>query len=204
MSSDHDDDLELTIRHKTATGLSGVGFQVWRGSLFLADYLLAHPGSVRSKTILEIGSGTGLTSITALLAGPKRILATDLPSQIHLIRENLAGNSKMLKTFITDTVDFQALALDVTKNEPFENIAESILDEIDVVLCADVVYDEDITKGEDPDCSFTKIAKIYFFLKGVSKRLARLCCCRKAASKNCQSRIFLTFRTVLSSCGSPI
>lgn len=43
-----------------------MGLQVWRGALLLSDYLLhLGPEKLKNSTILELGSGVGLTSIVA-------------------------------------------------------------------------------------------------------------------------------------------
>lgn len=39
--------------------------QVWRGALFLADYILFQWDLFQGRTVLELGAGTGLTSLVA-------------------------------------------------------------------------------------------------------------------------------------------
>jgi len=51
--------------HSVSTELNLVGLQVWRGAFLLADYILSHPDLFKDQTILELGSGVGLTSIVA-------------------------------------------------------------------------------------------------------------------------------------------
>ena len=59
------DEIEefIEIKHKIQSTLTEVGFQIWRGALFLADFALLHPGLFQDQIVLEIGAGTGLTSI---------------------------------------------------------------------------------------------------------------------------------------------
>ena len=64
-------ELEIVIEHRQHTKLSDVGLQVWRGSLLLSDYLLHHHQLVRDKSVLELGSGTGLSSIVAAFCGAR-------------------------------------------------------------------------------------------------------------------------------------
>ena len=137
--------LTIQIQHKTQTTLSDVGFQVWKGALFLADYLLENPGLLRDKTVLEIGSGTGLTAIAAKLCRPRRILATDLEPNLSLIRTNEAKNLDIATE--APAVELITLPLDVLDASPLKSIDEVFLDDVDVVLCADMIYDDDITKG---------------------------------------------------------
>ena len=42
-----------------------VGEQVWRGALFLCDYIMYNKDVFNNKCVLELGAGTGLTSIIA-------------------------------------------------------------------------------------------------------------------------------------------
>lgn len=51
--------------YSVSTELQLVGLQIWRGALVLADYILSHPHLFEKITILELGSGVGLTSIVA-------------------------------------------------------------------------------------------------------------------------------------------
>ncbi|XP_031347255.1 methyltransferase-like protein 22 isoform X3 [Photinus pyralis] len=57
----------IEIEHSKRTELSLVGLQVWRGALLLADWILYIREELikRNLKILELGSGTGLTSIVA-------------------------------------------------------------------------------------------------------------------------------------------
>lgn len=55
----------MFTEHRISTELNLVGLQVWRSALLLADYILSHPDIFINQTILELGSGVGLTSIVA-------------------------------------------------------------------------------------------------------------------------------------------
>lgn len=59
----------IRIEHTMATPLEDVGKQVWRGAFLLGDFILCNPVMFRGVTVLELGGGTGLTSIiTATIA----------------------------------------------------------------------------------------------------------------------------------------
>lgn len=51
--------------HSISTALNLVGLQVWRGAFLLADYILHNANLFHGQTVLELGSGVGLTSIVA-------------------------------------------------------------------------------------------------------------------------------------------
>jgi len=64
-------EMEMRIQHRTRTSLDEVGLQVWRGSLLLADYILHYHEYFIDKCVLEVGSGSGLSSIVASFCGAK-------------------------------------------------------------------------------------------------------------------------------------
>lgn len=132
-------DKSLMIEHKVSTELKLVGQQVWRGALLLADYVLSHPNSFKGKTILELGSGVGLTSIVASFLADQ-VICTDIRGMLKLIRRNFMRNLDHMKSkFIIAEVDF--LNLDWSER------LQKDLDAASIILAADVIYDEKITKG---------------------------------------------------------
>lgn len=84
------------------------GFRTWEAALFLGAYLCSSEGNhfVTSKSVLELGAGTGFLSIfCAKNLGAQRVLATDgsqevigdLRSNMHL---NELEGSEMMKTAV--------------------------------------------------------------------------------------------------------
>lgn len=67
--------LFLVTEHSTATPIRLVGLQVWRGALLLADYILHHSEALAQSTVLELGSGVGLTSVVAAMV-VKQVICT--------------------------------------------------------------------------------------------------------------------------------
>ncbi|KAI9021865.1 hypothetical protein DFJ74DRAFT_670762 [Hyaloraphidium curvatum] len=73
-----DPPTSIGIWHRLGTPLDQVGLQVWGGAMLLSDYLLANPKLVAGKTVLELGSGTGVVGIVAAkLCGASRVFLTD-------------------------------------------------------------------------------------------------------------------------------
>lgn len=56
--------------------------QVWRGSLLLADYLMANRAAFNGAVGCELGAGTGLASIALAQAGARLVFATDVGSSV--------------------------------------------------------------------------------------------------------------------------
>lgn len=65
----------------------------WPGGQALARYLLDHPGDVAGRTVLDLGSGSGLTAIAAAMAGAASVTASEPdPIAICAIGLNAAAN----------------------------------------------------------------------------------------------------------------
>ena len=132
----NEDEIEFVIKHKLSTDLRGVGYQVWRGALLMSDYIIANVGNgFTKKSVLEIGAGTGLASIALshFCSDDSYIYATDLPELVDLLKDNLdSNNSKNIEVFPLDLKDTK-------DNAAFQ--------EIDIVIGADVIYDNDVTDG---------------------------------------------------------
>jgi predicted nicotinamide N-methyase len=65
----------------------------WPGGQALARYLLDHPALVTGRSVLDVGSGSGLVAIAAAKAGARRVLATETdPVARAAIELNAAAN----------------------------------------------------------------------------------------------------------------
>ncbi|KAL0103413.1 hypothetical protein PUN28_017585 [Cardiocondyla obscurior] len=149
LNYDNDDDLDvdrdregiISIEHSVSTELNLVGLQVWRGAFLLADYVLSHPDSFRNQIILELGSGVGLTSIVASYLA-KEIICTDINvgGILNLIKRNFLRNHKYVKSnYRIEEVNFL--------NVEWSKKLEERLQSANIILAADVIYDDKITDG---------------------------------------------------------
>lgn len=93
----------------------------WASGQVLAAELLDHPAWVRGKRVLDFGCGSGVAAIAAARAGAAKVIACDLDADALLAtRLNAARN---------DVV--------VALSDAFDSIEE----ELDLILVADVLYD---------------------------------------------------------------
>ncbi len=77
----------------------------WPGGQALARYLLDHAEAVTGRTVLDIGSGSGLTAIAAALAGAAAVLASEPdPFAVAAIGLNAAANGVTVRV-IGDVLD---------------------------------------------------------------------------------------------------
>jgi len=93
----------------------------WGSGQALARFLLEHPEIVADKSVLDLGSGSGVAGIAAALAGASRVAACDTDQDAQLAT---AHNARLNKVAIDLLDDFSAA-------KPF-----------DIVLMADVLYDK--------------------------------------------------------------
>ncbi|XP_070836338.1 methyltransferase-like protein 22 isoform X3 [Chaetodon trifascialis] len=88
----------IRIEHTMATPLEDVGKQVWRGALLLADFILSKPTVFRGATVLELGAGTGLTSIIMSTLA-KTVYCTDVGEDLlSMCKRNVTLNRHMMET----------------------------------------------------------------------------------------------------------
>jgi predicted nicotinamide N-methyase len=85
----------------------------WPGGQALARYLLDHREVVAGRSVLDLGSGSGLTAIAAALAGACRVLASDVDEfAIAAAGLNAALNDVRIET-AGDMLDGDAAGFDV-------------------------------------------------------------------------------------------
>jgi predicted nicotinamide N-methyase len=100
----------------------------WPGGQALARHVLDHPEVVAGRTVLDLGSGSGLVAVAALLAGARSVIASEVdPYGRAAVTANAADNGVGPVTVVGDLLD----------EEP--DVA------VDVVLAGDVCYDREMT-----------------------------------------------------------
>ena len=95
----------------------------WPGGQALARHVLDVPGLVAGRSVLDLGSGSGLVAVAAALAGAARVVASEI-----------------------DPFGAAAVAVNAADNGvgPFEVVGDVLDDgppDVDVVLAGDVCYD---------------------------------------------------------------
>ena len=92
----------------------------WGSGLALARFLLAEPTWVADKTVVDLGSGSGIAAIAAAMAGAASVVACDTDPDARL-----------------------ATALNAEWNEVTVEATAILPPESDIVLMADVLYDRE-------------------------------------------------------------
>lgn len=151
---DHPDPPRILIEETPnllAAG-SNVGLRTWEASLRLATYLHSNAELVRHKTILELGSGTGLVAI--LCAGvldAAYVRVTDgLPHVVENLEKNIARNTVsgllrsdrcLIRAAVLDWADTQGLKDILSADDDDNDEAER---QYDVFLGADITYSPEV------------------------------------------------------------
>eukprot|EP00002_Diphylleia_rotans_P040268 TRINITY_DN9502_c0_g1_i1.p1 TRINITY_DN9502_c0_g1~~TRINITY_DN9502_c0_g1_i1.p1 ORF type:complete len:313 (-),score=70.82 TRINITY_DN9502_c0_g1_i1:30-968(-) len=142
----------IDIEHQMATPLKDVGLQVWKGALVLSDYLVELGRKLDEFVVLDLGCGTGVTSIVAARHA-KVVFATDYDLPILQLAEKNASRNRRL---YRDENSIRVRRLDfykglqsadshqdqyAWKKKDFDILESSKI----LVVAADVVYDNEIT-----------------------------------------------------------
>ncbi|MCZ2805292.1 50S ribosomal protein L11 methyltransferase [Modestobacter sp. VKM Ac-2983] len=99
----------------------------WPGGQALARHVLDHPELVAGRRVLDLGAGSGLVAVAALLAGASGVLASDVDPYSHT------------------AVGLNAEVNGVAGIEVVGDVLDEELPDIDVVLAGDVCYDREMT-----------------------------------------------------------
>ncbi|XP_056144478.1 methyltransferase-like protein 22 [Lampris incognitus] len=144
----------IRIEHTMATPLDDVGKQVWRGAFLLADFILSHPTTFQGATVLELGAGTGFTSVV-MAAVAKRVYCTDVGDDLlSMCQRNLTLNTHLLEPAGGEVrvrkLDWLQHSLctdiDVEFSWTEEEVAD-LHDNTSFIIAADVCYEDDLTDG---------------------------------------------------------
>ncbi|KAL6476166.1 hypothetical protein MHYP_G00146650 [Metynnis hypsauchen] len=116
------------------------GLVTWEAALYLSEWALENPHIFTGRTVLELGSGAGLTGIVVCQAcKPTKYVFSDVHQGVlQRLRNNIQHNG------LTEQ-DVSAASACVEELD-WENVREEQLRRIgaDTVIAADVVYDPDV------------------------------------------------------------
>ena len=78
-------------------GTYGTGATVWPASIVLIKYLEKNPWLVVKKSVVDLGAGTGVTSIAAAVLGCQHVVCTDgTASVVRLAEDNVTHNAQCI------------------------------------------------------------------------------------------------------------
>ncbi len=125
-------DEAVPLWHKTEEEIGEEGLPppfwafAWAGGQALARHVLDHPDIVRSKTVLDLASGSGLVGIAAMKAGARNVAVSDIDEfALAAAKLNAVENNVVLTTVATDMLRGDSDTL------------------WDVILAGDIFYERD-------------------------------------------------------------
>jgi predicted nicotinamide N-methyase len=118
----------------------------WPGGQALARYVLDAPAVVAGRSVLDLGSGSGLVAVAAGLAGARRLVASEIdPFGATAIAVNGEGNGTVPIEVVGDVLD------------------DGVPD-VDVVLAGDVCYDRAMSERVLPYLEAARARGVEVFL----------------------------------------
>uniref|UniRef100_A0A671RWU6 Methyltransferase-like protein 22 n=1 Tax=Sinocyclocheilus anshuiensis TaxID=1608454 RepID=A0A671RWU6_9TELE len=124
----------IKVEHTMATPLEDVGKQIWRGAFLLADFILVQASMFKGATVLELGAGTGLTSIVMAMVA-KTVYCTDVGDDLlSMCQRNVTLNKQH---FEPQDADLEFCWTDAEIVDLYDNTT--------FVIAADVCYDDNLT-----------------------------------------------------------
>jgi predicted nicotinamide N-methyase len=86
----------------------------WPGGQALARYVLDHPGLAAGRSVLDLGSGSGLVAIAAAKAGAATVIASEVDSlAVAAIGLNARANGVPAPAIVGDVLDDDGAGADV-------------------------------------------------------------------------------------------
>ncbi|XP_012682605.2 methyltransferase-like protein 22 [Clupea harengus] len=142
----------IRIEHTMATPLEDVGKQIWRGAFLLADFILSRPAEFEGVTVLELGAGTGLTSVV-MATQAKMVYCTDVGQDLlSMCQRNVTINRHLTEAKASEvrvrqldwTGDDFCTDAEVAYAWTEDEVAD-LHNETSLIMAADVCYDDELT-----------------------------------------------------------
>jgi predicted nicotinamide N-methyase len=110
----------LQVQRGELEGTYGTGATVWPAAVVMLKYLERHSESLlKGKKVIDLGAGTGVTSIAAAVLGARHVICTDgEASVVRLAHDNIERTSQQLVGQPTDP----------ESNEPSSSVSLNIAD----------------------------------------------------------------------------
>uniref|UniRef100_A0A8K9X512 Methyltransferase 22, Kin17 lysine n=1 Tax=Oncorhynchus mykiss TaxID=8022 RepID=A0A8K9X512_ONCMY len=131
---------------------TGLVSTVWRGAFLLADLILSQPTTFRGATVLELGAGTGLTSVVMATVA-KTVYCTDVGEDLlSMCQKNVTLNRHLMEPAGGEVrvrlLDWLRHDLCTDADAEFgwtEDEVADLHDNTTIIIAADVCYDDDLT-----------------------------------------------------------
>lgn len=126
------EDYKIKIYENNKFGVAG---EIWNSAFLLSSLMISKKCKklMENKTILEIGSGTGICGLFASLASAKKVYLTDREDNLEILYKNYEINKKLISA---NNCEISIKAVDWNYPPSFKNIE----DKIDLIIASDIIY----------------------------------------------------------------
>nr|XP_055237162.1 putative protein N-methyltransferase FAM86B1 isoform X8 [Gorilla gorilla gorilla] len=132
----------VTLSESTAIiSHSTTGLVTWEAALYLAEWAIKNPAAFTNRTVLELGSGAGLTGLAICkMYRPLAYIFSDCHSRVlEQLRGNVLLNSLSLEADITANLDSPRVTV-AQLDWDVATVHQPSAFQPDVVIAADVLY----------------------------------------------------------------
>ena len=124
-----------------AAHLYGAGDIVWPASVALARLVRHCPSFVQGLSVLEVGCGLGASGLAAGLAGAAHVCSTDVDTEVLALVKQASIENDIMDVLTVQELNWSEAAT----AESAESVIALASGPFDVILGADVLYDQTLT-----------------------------------------------------------
>ncbi|KAG2455769.1 CP062 protein, partial [Polypterus senegalus] len=143
-------DFVSLIENQAVISEGTTGLVTWEAALCLAEWAMEHTDIFQGRSILELGSGVGLTGITVCkMCRPHKYIFSDChPNVLRQLQKNLSLNNLAIQEFASSAASNTSEVQIMVKNLDWEVASQEHFKDlcVDVVIASDVVYDPEIVR----------------------------------------------------------
>ncbi|XP_058196365.1 uncharacterized protein LOC131312537 isoform X2 [Rhododendron vialii] len=132
--------LQLLCLQSASTDFDLTGQLVWPGAMLLNNYLSANPELLRGRSVIELGSGVGITGILSRRFCNEAVLTDHNEEVLKILRKNIELHSSSENS--NGSAGLIAEKLEWGNSDHLNQILESHSKGFDLVLGADICFQQ--------------------------------------------------------------
>ena len=128
---------------QTSMGIMAISGVVWDAGFCLTDYMINNPELTAAAHVLDVGCGTGVCGLSAILLGASTVTFTDI-TQPPSLDENISQLPEDYRSK-ANFVAYDWSAEEISSELLCPSALEGVLfddSSWDIVLCSDLLYDQ--------------------------------------------------------------